>query len=210
MEKLNKLSGVAAPLLENNIDTDVIFPARFLLILEREGLGKYAFHERKHQDPNFVLNRKAYQHAPFLVTGTSFGTGSSREQAVWTLTDLGVRCIIARSFGEIFFANCFKNGVLPIVCKGAEMDEVEAVAIAAGNLDLNLADQTVTLPSGTVISFEISLYHKRALASGLDETGMILSDDMPEIEAFEARQKETMPWLSLENLHAAPPAKLET
>lgn len=197
MEKLDKLTGVAVPLLENNIDTDVIFPARFLLILERQGLGKYAFHERKHQDADFKLNRPEYQNAPFLVTGSSFGTGSSREQAVWTLADLGIRCIIARSFGEIFFANCFKNGVLPIVCAGHEMENVEAVAKAAGDLSLDLTAQTLSIPDGTNISFDISPYHKRALQSGLDEAGMIMNDDMAAIEAYEKQRDLSMPWLSL-------------
>jgi 3-isopropylmalate/(R)-2-methylmalate dehydratase small subunit len=197
MEKLDKLTGVAVPLLENNIDTDVIFPARFLLILERQGLGKYAFHERKHQDADFELNRPEYQNAPFLVTGSSFGTGSSREQAVWALADLGIRCVIAPSFGEIFFANCFKNGVLPILCNHPEMENVEAVAKSAGNLSLDLTAQTLSLPEDISISFDISPYHKNALQSGLDEAGMILKHDMATIEAYEKRRDLSMPWLSL-------------
>lgn len=197
MEKLVKLTGVAAPLLENNIDTDVIFPARFLLLLERQGLGKYAFHERKLGDPDFVLNKARYSGASFLVAGSSFGTGSSREQAVWTLADLGIRCVIARSFGEIFFANCFKNGVLPIVCNGSNMEKVEAVAESANSLKLDLEAQSISLPDGSCFGFDISPYHKRALLSGLDEAGMILEDDMDAIESFERHRDKTMPWLNL-------------
>lgn len=197
MEKLDQMTGVAVPVLENNIDTDVIFPARFLLIVEREGLGKYAFHERKHNSPDFELNQPQFANASFLVSGKSFGTGSSREQAVWALADLGIRCVIARSFGEIFFANCFKNGVLPIVCTGSEMAKVEAVANAAGCLGLDLTNQIVSLPDGATLSFDISAYHKRALLSGLDEAGIILEDDIGTIESYEKQRDITMPWLSL-------------
>lgn len=209
MEKLNKLAGLAAPLLENNIDTDVIFPARFLLILERQGLARYAFHERKQQDPDFELNRPKFRNARFLVTGSSFGTGSSREQAVWALADLGIRCIIARSFGEIFFANCFKNGVLPIVCNGAEMKKLEATAQRGNTLDLDLEAQTVSLPDGAIISFDISAYHKRALISGLDEAGMILNDDMEAIETHERLRDKMTPWLNLANIEIEPQSNTE-
>lgn len=200
MEKLNKLNGIAAPLLENNIDTDVIFPARFLLILERQGLAKYAFHERKKQDAAFVLNKEQYQDAKFLISGASFGTGSSREQAVWALADLGIRCIIARSFGEIFFANCFKNGVLPIVCGGHDMKNLEVIANGAKTLSLDVEAQTVTMPDGSTINFDVSSYNKRALISGLDEAGMILNDDIAAIEAYEQRRDQTAPWLNLANI----------
>lgn len=197
MDKLDKLNGVAVPILENNIDTDVIFPARFLLLMERQGLGKYAFHERRQQDANFELNQERYRNASFLVSGSGFGTGSSREQAVWTLESLGIRCIIARSFGEIFFANCFKNGVLPIVCSDPEMAKVEAVAKMAGTLRLDLSAQIVTLEDGTEIAFDISAYHKRGLLSGLDEAGMILSEDIAAIEAYEKHRDTEMPWISI-------------
>ncbi|SFS58114.1 3-isopropylmalate/(R)-2-methylmalate dehydratase small subunit [Sulfitobacter marinus] len=209
MEKLDKLTGIAVPILENNIDTDVIFPARFLLIADRDGLGKYAFHERKRHSPDFALNQPQYANATFLVAGKSFGTGSSREQAVWAIADLGVRCVIARSFGEIFFANCFKNGVLPIVCAGPEMAKVEAAAIAGQNLSLNLSEQIISLPDCTALPFDISSYNKRALLSGLDEAGMILQDDIATIEAYEKQRDLTMPWLSLTKTATNPASKME-
>lgn len=195
MDKFTTLTSVAAPLLENAIDTDIIFPARFLLLLDREGLGKYAFNEWRGE--GFVLDTPPYDSARILVTGENFGTGSSREQAVWTLADKGIRCVIARSFGEIFYSNCFKNGVLPIRLTGDEMDAVEAAATAAKPLTVNLDSKTVTLPDGTAIGFDVADHHRRALLAGLDEVGVILADHAEAITAFEARRREETPWLDL-------------
>jgi 3-isopropylmalate dehydratase small subunit len=197
MKPLSRLKGIAAPLLENAIDTDVIFPARFLLILEREGLGRYAFNERRAGNEPFVLDVPPYDKAEILVTGENFGTGSSREQAVWALADLGIRCVIARSFGEIFFANCFKNGVLPIRLDNEEIGEVENAAIAGEEIEVDLAEQTITPSSGRAIGFDVEPYRKRALMAGLDEVGMILSEDAKAITEFEKCRAERAPWLEI-------------
>jgi len=197
MKKLTRLTSVAAPLLENGIDTDVIFPARFLLVLEREGIGRYAFNERRNGAEPFVLDTPPYDKAEIFVTGESFGTGSSREQAVWALADLGIRCVIARSFGEIFFANCFKNGVLPVRLDGDDMAAVEAAAHAADAIIVDLESQTIVLPSGRTIAFDIDPYQKRALLAGLDEIGLILADEREAIEAFEARHHAALPWMTI-------------
>ncbi|XDB00461.1 3-isopropylmalate dehydratase small subunit (plasmid) [Sulfitobacter sp. LCG007] len=201
MDKFTALTSIAAPLLENAIDTDIIFPARFLLLLDRDGLGKYAFNEWR--GPGFVLDTPPYDTAQILVTGENFGTGSSREQAVWTLADKGIRCVIARSFGEIFYSNCFKNGVLPVRLTGADMDAVEAAAKAEVPVTVNLESKTVSLSDGTSIPFDVADHHRRNLLAGLDEVGMILTDHSDAIESFEARRSEATPWLNL------PQAKLD-
>jgi len=195
MEKFTTLTSVAAPLLENAIDTDIIFPARFLLLLDRTGLGKHAFNEWRGE--GFVLDTPPYDQAQILVTGENFGTGSSREQAVWTLADLGMRCVIARSFGEIFYSNCFKNGVLPIRLGGAEMDAVEKAALAKEPVTVDLENTEVSLPDGRVIPFEIADHHRRALLAGLDEVGMILEDHSDAISEFEEKRRASAPWLDL-------------
>tara|TARA_R110000751_G_scaffold71441_11_gene144994 strand:+ start:16556 stop:17194 length:639 start_codon:yes stop_codon:yes gene_type:complete len=197
MRKMSEFTSLAAPLPENNIDTDVIFPARFLLILAKEGVGQYAFHERrKGAGSDFVLDRPPYDKAEILVTGSNFGTGSSREQAVWTLADLGIRCVIARSFGEIFFSNCYKNGVLPIVLGEDAMLAVEAAANAAEQITVDLPNECLRLANGTQIAFTIEPYRKQALMAGLDEVGMILTQDLAAIEAYESRRKLNTPWVT--------------
>ena len=195
MEKFVSLTSVAAPLLENAIDTDIIFPARFLLLLDREGLGKYAFNEWR--KPGFVLDTPPYDTAQILVTGENFGTGSSREQAVWTLADLGIRCVIARSFGEIFYSNCFKNGVLPIRLTGADMDAVEAAAQAQDPLTVDLESKTVSLTDGRTIAFDVAEHQRRALLAGLDEVGVILADHSDAIADFEEKRRAASPWLDV-------------
>lgn len=196
MEKLTKLRSVAAPLMEDAIDTDVIFPARFLLLLERDGLGRYAFNERRGGNEPFVLDQPPYDKAQILVTGETFGTGSSREQAVWALADLGIRCVIARSFGEIFHANCFKNGVLPIRLQGEDMARMEKAARAGEEVEVDLPSQTIRV-GDTAIAFEIEANRKRALMAGLDEIGAILSDDAEALAAYEERRARETPWLVL-------------
>jgi len=198
MEKFRAVKSVAAPLLENAIDTDVIFPARFLLLLDREGLGRYAFSERRSGPEPFVLDTPPYDKAEILVTGENFGTGSSREQAVWTLADLGISCVIARSFGEIFFANCFKNGVLPLRLGGDDMAAVETAAKAAEEIVVDLEEQSIRLTSGRTIAFDIEPNLKRSLLLGLNDVGMILVDDGDAIEAFEARRRADMPWIPID------------
>lgn len=201
MEKFTTLTSVAAPLPEPHLDTDVIFPARFLLLPDKRGLGEQLFNERRTnrtgEGPRFVLDTPPWDKARILVTGKAFGTGSSREQAVWSLADFGIRCVIAPSFGEIFFANCFKNGVLPIVLGEADHALVLAEADATRAMTVDLEAQHIRLEDGRTIGFDIDPHRKRTLLLGLDEIGLILADDADEIAAFEASQRAARPWLYL-------------
>jgi 3-isopropylmalate/(R)-2-methylmalate dehydratase small subunit len=189
------LTSVAAPFPEAQIDTDVIFPARFLLLPDKAGLGKHLFHERRAKG-GFVLDRAPWDRAEILVTGPDFGTGSSREQAVWALADFGIRCVIGPSFGEIFFSNCLRNGVLPVVMDGAAHAAVIKAAAAGEPVTVDLLAQEVRF-GGTVCPFDVESHRKRALMEGLDEVGLILTDDLAAIEAFEARHWAARPWLRL-------------
>jgi len=200
MKPFTTFTSIAAPLPEADVDTDIIFPARFLLLLDREGLGRHLFHERRRPAegaPPFVLDRPPYERAEILVTGPNFGTGSSREQAVWALADFGIRVVIAPRFGEIFFSNCFRNGLLPIVLGEAEHGQVMRAAEAGEKVSVDLETQRIVLADGTAIGFSIDSYRRRALLLGLDEIGAILADDAADIAAFEARQKAVTPWLHL-------------
>lgn len=202
MEKFVRVESIAAPLPEADIDTDVIFPARFLLILDKAGLGKHLFHERRYrlsgQLTDFVLNRPPFDKAKILVAGANFGSGSSREQAVWALSDFGIRCVIAPSFGEIFYGNCFKNGVLPIILLPEAHERAMRAAKSGGTLVVDLEATAIRLPEGPPINFDIDPSRRRALLLGLDEIGAILRDDADDIAAFERRQRESAPWLHLE------------
>jgi 3-isopropylmalate/(R)-2-methylmalate dehydratase small subunit len=198
MDKFTRLDSVAIPLLESDIDTDVIFPARFLLLLDRKGLGKYLFHGRREDQAvagGFVLDRPEYNGAAILVGGERFGVGSSREHAVWALADHGIRCIIAPSFGDIFHANCLKNGVLPIRLAPPDHQRVAEAATAADPVIIDLPGQSIRLHQGPAIAFEIDPRSKQALLKGLDEIDLILTEDTQAISEFEARQKEQSPWL---------------
>lgn len=199
MEPFVTLESVAAPLPEAGIDTDVIFPARFLLLLDRAGLGRHLFHERRHArppgSPPFVLDRPPHDRARILVTGPDFGIGSSREQAVWALADFGIRCIIAPSFGEIFHANCFRNGLLPVTLPPADHARILAEAEAARPLVVDLPAQTIRLAGGERIGFAIEPHRRQALLEGLDEIALLLREDADAIAAFEARQRAERPWL---------------
>ena len=199
MEAFTRLTGVAAPLPESHIDTDIIFPARFLLLLDRKGLGKHVFHERRHRRDGaaFVLDTPPWNRAKILVTQSNFGTGSSREHAVWSLADFGIRCVIAESFGEIFFANCFKNGTLPIVATGANHAAIMGEAAAGREITVDLPSQSVVLADGRIIGFDIEPHRKHSLLLGLDEIGAILAEDEPAITAFEDRHRMARPWLFL-------------
>ena len=203
MDKFSTLTSSAAPLPEADIDTDIIFPARFLLLLDKAGLGKHLFHERRvrpdGKQTDFVLNTPPFDSARILVADSNFGSGSSREQAVWALADFGIRCVIAPSFGEIFYSNCFKNGVLPIVLSGESHANVMSAAHSGEPLTVNLDRQTVMLPNGPAIGFDIDPYRKRALMLGLDEIGGILTDDADDIAAFEAGHRRDRPWLFLDD-----------
>ena len=197
MRKFTTLQGIPAPLDEANIDTDIIFPARFLLLMNKKGLGKHVFKERRKsgvKKSNFVLDMPPYDTSEILVTGPRFGIGSSREQAVWALTEFGIRCIIARSFGDIFFANCLKNGLLPIVLDGEKHQRLMKAAKDAVSITIDLESQTISLGQDK-ISFDVPARGKELLLSGLDETAEILANEVTAIDTFENKQRSLMPWL---------------
>ena len=201
MERFVRIESVAAALPETDVDTDVIFPARFLLLLDKVGLGKHLFHERRYREgrpTDFVLNSPPFDKASILVAGKNFGSGSSREQAVWALADFGIRCVIAPSFGEIFYNNCFKNGVLPIVMTGETHAKTMSAALAGGSITVDLETQQIGLPNRASLPFDIDPYRRRALLLGLDEIGTILADDASEIGVFEALQRDAFPWVQID------------
>ena len=201
MQKFDKLSGIAAPLNILNIDTDMIIPKQFLKTIKRSGLGKNLFDEmRFHQDgseiASFVLNQKPYRNAEIVVAGDNFGCGSSREHAPWALLDFGVRCVISTSFADIFYNNCFKNGILPIVVSADDRDALMADACDVENPELavNLSEQTIQRPNGPKVSFEIDSFRKKCLLEGLDDIGLTL-EKANDIDSFEARRDQAQPWL---------------
>ena len=201
MQKFDKLSGVAAPLNILNIDTDMIIPKQFLKTIKRSGLGVNLFSEMRYTDDggentDFVLNKSAYRNAEILVAGDNFGCGSSREHAPWALLDFGIRCVISTSFADIFYNNCFKNGILPIKVSADERDALLADAADAENpeLTIDLVSQTISRPNGGTISFEIDPFRKQCLLDGLDDIGLTMEKE-ESITTFEARRKADMPGL---------------
>jgi 3-isopropylmalate/(R)-2-methylmalate dehydratase small subunit len=200
MQKFTRLSAPAAPLPVANIDTDQIIPKQFLSTVERAGLGKGLFYDMRFapdgsEKADFVLNRAAYQGAGVLITGANFGCGSSREHAPWALMDFGISCVIAPGFADIFFNNCFKNGLLPIALPEAEVERLMAQATGANaRFDIDLEAQTITAPDGSTISFEIDPGRKQALLLGLDEIGESLIHEAA-IAAHEDRRRLVTPWL---------------
>jgi len=203
MQKFSVLKGVAAPLPLTNVDTDMIMPKQFLKTIKRTGLGKAVFFDMRYDEsgaerPEFVLNKEPYRHAAILIAGANFGCGSSREHAPWGLEDFGVRCVIAPSFADIFYNNCFKNGMLCVALPQAEVDALMAKAskgnTAGAQFIVDLVSQTVTAPDGAVTSFEVDSTRKHNLIEGLDDIGLTLKQD-DKIAAFEARQKAEQPWL---------------
>jgi 3-isopropylmalate/(R)-2-methylmalate dehydratase small subunit len=201
MKKFTTLTGVAAPMPLINIDTDMIIPKQFLKTITRSGLGKSLFFEMRYDDagkelPNFVLNQKPYRNAEIIVAGDNFGCGSSREHAPWALQDFGVRAVIAPSFADIFFGNCYKNGMLPIVLPQEQVDVLMADAASdnARVLTIDLANQKVIRANGESFSFEINPTSKTQLLEGLDEIGQTLQRSA-EIADFEQRQHLSQPWL---------------
>ena len=200
MRAFTTLTSIAAPLPGADINTDIIVPARFLLLPEKKGLGDHLFHDKRQHAREagtpFVLDTPPYDRAEILVTGPNFGCGSSREQAVWALADFGIRCVIGTSFGEIFYANCFKNGVLPIVLP--ENEHVAIVGAAGAGMPVSVDLIARKLAFGeTAIEFEIAPDRRAALVEGLDEIGTILRQDLADIERFEAHQRCERPWLYL-------------
>ncbi len=201
MRPFTTLTGVAAPLPIANIDTDKIIPARFLRTIVRAGLGKNLFDTLRFdaqgaERPDFVLNQPAYRHAEILITHENFGCGSSREHAPWALLDFGIRCVIAPDFADIFYNNCFKNGVLPVRLPRAVCDELIADARLGGNarVTIDLARQVVIRPSGEEISFEVDPFRKHSMLNGLDDIGQTLQHESG-IDAYEARQVSGHAWL---------------
>jgi len=203
MESFTALTALAAPLPQANIDTDIIFPARFLLITTKTGLGKYAFYEWRYgpdgsEKPDFVLNDPRFRGAEILLAGDNFGCGSSREQAPWALRDLGVRCIVSTSFGEIFYANCFKNGMLPVKVDPLNLARLMVDAEAGRPIEVDLQRQRIACGSGEPIAFAVEGWRRDALLNGWDEIAIILNEDGAAIDAFEAHQRGAKPWLYLE------------
>lgn len=200
MQKFDVLTGVAAPLPILNIDTDMIIPKQYLKTIKRTGLGKGLFSEMRYREdgsenPDFVLNKSAYRKAEILVAGDNFGCGSSREHAPWALLDYGIRCVISTSFADIFYNNCFKNGILPIVVSPDDlkklMDDAERGANAT--LTVDLVNQVIKGPDGGQVSFDIDPFKKHCLLNGLDDIGLTL-EKAPEIAAFETKNATTRPW----------------
>lgn len=211
MEKFTVHQGVVAPLDRSNVDTDAIIPKQFLKSIRRTGFGPYLFDEWRYKDygepdmdctnrprnPDFVLNQPRYQNASILLTEKNFGCGSSREHAPWALADYGFKVIIAQSYADIFFNNCFKNGILPIVLPENEILRLfEEVKQQEGyQLTVDLPAQTITTPAGNVISFDVDGFRKHCLLNGLDDIGLTLQH-ADEIKQFETRYKATFCWLA--------------
>jgi len=210
MDKLNRLTGLVAPLDRANVDTDAIIPKQFLKSIKRAGFGPNLFDEWRYLDvgepgmdnskrpvnPEFVLNQKRYQGAQILLARQNFGCGSSREHAPWALLDYGFRVIIAPSFADIFFNNCFKNGILPVVLPETKVDQLfrEVAATEGYKLAFDLEAQTLTTPAGEVIRFEVDPFRKHCLLNGLDDIGLTLQH-VDAIKAYEAKRRAEAPWL---------------
>jgi 3-isopropylmalate/(R)-2-methylmalate dehydratase small subunit len=210
MEKFDTLTALVAPLDRSNVDTDAIIPKQFLKSIKRSGFGPNLFDAWRYLDhgepgmdnrkrplnPDFVLNQPRYQGAQILLARENFGCGSSREHAPWALLDYGFRVIIAPSFADIFFNNCFKNGILPIVVPSSQMDELfrQTLAQEGYQLTVDLNAQIVTKPSGEVLSFEVDAFRKHCLLNGLDDIGLTLQH-VDDIKAYEASRAKEAPWL---------------
>ncbi|MFU8897790.1 MAG: 3-isopropylmalate dehydratase small subunit [Roseinatronobacter sp.] len=201
MDKFTTLTGVAAPMPLVNIDTDMIIPKQFLKTIQRSGLGKNLFDEMRFDDDGneiatFVLNQPAYRNAQILVAGDNFGCGSSREHAPWALADFGIRVVISTSFADIFFNNCFKNGMLPIVLPQDQVDLLMEDASKGANarIAVDLESQTVTSSDGQVFSFQIDPFKKHCLLNGLDDIGLTL-EKVSAIDTFEAQAAQARPWV---------------
>jgi 3-isopropylmalate/(R)-2-methylmalate dehydratase small subunit len=210
MQAFTQLNGLVAPLDRANVDTDAIIPKQFLKSIKRSGFGVNAFDEWRYLDhgepgmdnskrqinPDFVLNQARYQGASILLTRENFGCGSSREHAPWALEDFGFKVIIASSYADIFYNNCFKNGMLPIVLTADTVDTLFKQVAATPNykLQVDLAAQTVSTPSGETFSFSVDAFRKHCLLNGLDDIGLTMQHQ-DKIKAFEARHRQAQPWL---------------
>jgi 3-isopropylmalate/(R)-2-methylmalate dehydratase small subunit len=200
MEKFTVLNGVAAPLKQINVDTDKIIPKQYLKTIKRTGLGKGLFAEMRYKDdgsenPDFVLNKPAYRQSKILVAGDNFGCGSSREHAPWALLDFGIRCVISTSFADIFYNNCFQNGILPIKVSQEDLDKLfdDAERGANATLTVDLAAQEIRGPDGGVVKFDLDPFRKHCLLNGLDDIGLTM-EKTPKIKTFEKQNAEKRPW----------------
>jgi 3-isopropylmalate/(R)-2-methylmalate dehydratase small subunit len=203
MQKFDKLTGVAAPMNMINVDTDMIIPKNFLKTIKRSGLGKNLFDEMRfdregNEKPDFVLNKPAYREAKIIVAGDNFGCGSSREHAPWALLDFGIRCVISTSFADIFYNNCFKNGILPIKVTKEQLDDLmdDAERGANATLSIDLESQTIQGPDGGKVKFEVDEFRKHLLLNGLDDIGLTLQK-VDKVDSFEERQNANQPWLAV-------------
>ncbi|WP_347818078.1 3-isopropylmalate dehydratase small subunit [uncultured Planktomarina sp.] len=201
MEKFEKLTAIAAPMPLINIDTDMIIPKQFLKTIKRSGLGVNAFHEMRYdldgnENPDFVLNNEAYKGANILVAGDNFGCGSSREHAPWALLDFGIRCVISTSFADIFYNNCFKNGILPVVVSEDELQLLMKDAEKGSNarMIVDLENQQIETSDGEVISFDVDQHRKHCLMNGLDDIGLSM-EKIASVDAFEAQMAQSAPWV---------------
>jgi 3-isopropylmalate/(R)-2-methylmalate dehydratase small subunit len=201
MEKFQKLHGVAAPMPLVNIDTDMIIPKVFLKSIQRTGFGVNLFDEMRYtrdgeEIPDFVLNKPQYRNAEILVAGDNFGCGSSREHAPWAIADFGIKCVVSTSFADIFFNNCFKNGILPIVLPQEQVDILMEDAERGENarMTVDLEAQEITTSEGTTIAFEVDEFKKHCLLNGLDDIGLTM-EKASSIDAFEARITAEHPWM---------------
>ncbi len=198
MLPFNIVTSVAAPLLLQNIDTDMIIPKQFLTTIKRTGLSEGLFFEMRYnvdgdKNEDFVLHRAPFNHAKIIVAGDNFGCGSSREHAPWALLDFGIRCIIAPSFADIFFGNCFKNGILPVILPQAEVDKIAEYAALGEEITVDLNAQKITA-GNAIFAFEVDDFRKKCLLGGLDDIGLTL-EHATAIDAFERKNAATAPWL---------------
>ena len=201
MEKFEKMTAIAAPMPLINIDTDMIIPKQFLKTIKRSGLGVSAFHEMRYQmdgteNPDFVLNQDAYRNASILVAGDNFGCGSSREHAPWALLDFGVRCVISTSFADIFYNNCFKNGILPVIVTDKELNVLMQDAEKGSNarMVIDLESQLIETSDGKVINFNVDQHRKHCLINGLDDIGLTM-EKAASIDMFEKHMATNAPWV---------------
>ena len=201
MEKFEKLTAVAAPMPLINIDTDMIIPKQFLKTIKRTGLGVSAFYEMRYNldgsnKPDFVLNKEAYKDANILVAGDNFGCGSSREHAPWALLDFGIRCVISTSFADIFYNNCFKNGILPVIVSEEQLRLLMKDAEKGSNsrMIVDLENQNIKTSDGDVITFDVDPHSKHCLINGLDDIGLTL-EKVASIDAFETKMAQSAPWV---------------
>jgi 3-isopropylmalate/(R)-2-methylmalate dehydratase small subunit len=202
MEKFTKLTGVAAPMPMINIDTDMIIPKQFLKSIKRTGYAEQLFFELRYDDDgkeieDFVLNKPAYRDSKIIVAGENFGCGSSREHAPWALLDFGIRCVISESFADIFYNNCFKNGILPIKLPKEDIDKLMEDAERGSNatVTIDLENQEITGPDGGTIKFDLHPFLKECLINGLDDIALTMKK-AEKIDSYEAKQQAAQPWLS--------------